>query len=79
MRPLPVFALDCSASCDRCTGDEKGCQDALFGAGAECNTWVGAYYCAQAAIMGPAACCDFATAGNDGGKMIHAVGSHYCQ
>ena len=73
-------ALDCSGSCDGCaTSDKKACQDALFTSGAQCDTWVGGYYCAQAAIMGPAGFCDFAAAGNDGGKWIHTVGAHYCQ
>jgi hypothetical protein len=72
-------ALDCvQASCDRCpNGREAACQSATFMDKGQCRSYVGGYYCAQAAEQGPAAFCDFDKYG-DLGLWWQAVGQAYC-
>jgi hypothetical protein len=70
-------AVFCSNdSCGQCPpSQEDACQQQLFEANGQCSAWVSGYYCAQAAVNGPAAFCEF---GNDVGQWIAGVGAHYC-
>ncbi len=60
---------DCSPSA------QDSCQTQVFGQGGECQSWVNGYFCAEAALSGPAVFCDF---NGDSGSWIKSVGSHYC-
>lgn len=72
-------AADCSnSSCQSCPSSQQSqCSSNVFGSGGQCSSWVDGYYCAQAAISGPAGFCDF-QAGADIGKWLAGVGKHYC-
>ena len=70
-------ALDCSnTSCDQCPPNQQDtCQQKMFSPGGACRGHISGYYCAQAALSGPAAFCDFQ---GDVGAWIQSVGSYYC-
>jgi hypothetical protein len=70
-------AVFCSnGACSQCSNPQQdACQQQVFESGGQCNPWVNGYFCAQAALSGPAAFCDFA--GNVG-DWIAGVGAHYC-
>jgi hypothetical protein len=70
-------ALSCSnTSCGDCPQPKKDtCQTEVFAPGGACRSFIGGYYCAQAALSGPAAFCDF---NGDVGAWIQAVGGYYC-
>jgi hypothetical protein len=72
-------AVECvQTSCDRCPGGrEASCQGAVFSPSGQCGSFVGGYYCAEAAIQGPAAVCDFSRYG-DLGRWWEGVGLTYC-
>jgi hypothetical protein len=73
-------AADCSNStCEGCSPIESmDCEKKAFSLKGACEPWLYGYYCAQAAIQGPAKFCDFSSYGNDVGLWIQAVGGHYC-
>jgi hypothetical protein len=65
-----------SASCGQCSGSQQdSCQQQVFGQGGQCNPWINGYYCAQAALSGPAAFCEF---NGDVGQWIAGIGAYYC-
>jgi hypothetical protein len=70
-------ALDCSiTSCSSCpASQEQSCRDEVFGQGGACRPWVYGYFCAEAALSGPAAFCEF---NGDIGQWIQKVGTFYC-
>jgi hypothetical protein len=70
-------AVQCSnTSCGQCSpAQEDKCRDGLFAQGGVCRPYVNGYYCAQAALTGPAAFCDYA---GDFGKWLANVGGYYC-
>jgi hypothetical protein len=70
-------ALECSnTSCNQCpAAKEEACRDGLFSQGGVCRPYVYGYYCAQAALSGPAAFCEYS---GDVGQWIGKVGAHYC-
>ncbi|MCE7894807.1 MAG: hypothetical protein DYH12_34745 [Sorangiineae bacterium PRO1] len=70
-------ALQCSnTSCNQCpASQEEQCRDGLFAQGGVCRPYINGYYCAQAALSGPAAFCEF---GGDVGQWIGKVGAYYC-
>lgn len=71
--------VECTAeSCSRCPPvRQSACQDAVFSQTGQCKSFVSGYYCAQAALQGPGAFCDFAKY-NDLGLWWQAVGQAYC-
>ncbi len=71
-------AVECSnTSCNACPANqEEQCRDGLFAQGGACRAYINGYYCAEAALSGPAQFCKFD--GTDVGAWIQAVGSHYC-
>jgi hypothetical protein len=77
-------ALTCASACQTATCDgcpaagAKACDSAVFDQGGECTPWIYGYFCAQAAIGGPGAFCDFSKV-NDAGIWLEIVGQHYCQ
>lgn len=70
-------AVGCSnTSCGQCgPGQEDACQQQVFASGGACTPWVNGYYCAQAALSGPAAFCEFP---GSTGQWMQAVGTYYC-
>lgn len=70
-------ALECSnTSCNQCpAAQEDKCRDGLFAQGGACRPYINGYYCAQAALSGPAAFCEF---DGDVGQWIGKVGAYYC-
>jgi hypothetical protein len=70
-------ALFCgNTSCDACLPtQQESCRERVFSAAGQCAPWVNGYFCAQAALSGPGAFCDF---GGDPGQWIRAVGQYYC-
>ena len=70
-------AVECSnTSCNQCpAAKEEQCRNGLFAKGGACRDYVNGYYCAQAALDGPAAFCQW---GGDTGQWIAKVGAHYC-
>lgn len=73
-------AVDCSsATCGRCDASGvEACQSGAFEAGGACRGFVSGYYCASAALRGPAAFCDSSTLGGDVGAWLERVARHYC-
>ena len=84
---VPFLTADCNhdltcatscgnAACGNCSaGQQDSCQEQVFAGSGTCNAWVNGYFCAQAAISGPAAFCEF---GGDVGQWISGVGAYYC-
>jgi hypothetical protein len=73
---LTCAAFCSSQSCAQCSSaQQEPCQEQVFGTNGQCATWVNGYYCAQAALSGPGAFCDFK---NDVGQWIAQIGAHYC-
>ncbi|MBX3126910.1 MAG: hypothetical protein KF718_09345 [Polyangiaceae bacterium] len=70
-------ALFCSnGSCNQCSpGQDPGCRQQVFEQGGQCASWVNGYYCAQAALSGPGAFCEFS---GNAGQWIAKVGGYYC-
>jgi hypothetical protein len=70
-------AMYCSnTACGQCSGaQQESCQDQQFSSGGQCQPWVNGYFCAQAAISGPGAFCEFL---GDAGQWIAGVGAYYC-
>jgi hypothetical protein len=65
-----------NTSCGQCSpGQEDQCSSQVFGSGGQCAPWINGYFCAQAALSGPGAFCEFS---GDVGDWIFSVGSHYC-
>lgn len=73
-------AVDCSgAVCSACSSaaSQSACEEDLYATGGECQRYLGGYYCAQAAIDGPASFCTFAQ-GEDVGEWFLRVATRYC-
>jgi len=70
-------ALDCSnTTCSSCpASQEDQCRDGLFAQDGVCRPYIYGYYCAQAALSGPGAFCEFT---GDVGPWIQKVGTFYC-
>ena len=70
-------AVQCgNAACGQCSpAAEDACETQAFGQGGACRPWVGGYFCAEAALSGPAAFCQW---NGDFGGWLKTVGSHYC-
>lgn len=70
-------AVQCgNTSCGQCSpSQEDACQDKAFGSGGACQPYVFGYYCAQAALSGPGAFCNWT---GDVGSWIKSVGGYYC-
>lgn len=71
-------ALQCSqTACGDCPAPEEDeCSDEVFGQGGICRPYINGYFCAQAALNGPAAFCEFAN--DDVGLWLWNVGNYYC-
>ncbi|HMJ12561.1 MAG TPA: hypothetical protein VK524_14150, partial [Polyangiaceae bacterium] len=72
-------AVDCLAdTCGQCPGGRQAsCQSSALGQNGQCGGHVLGYYCAEAALQGPGAFCDFDRY-NDLGLWWQAVGGAYC-
>lgn len=73
-------ALRCSNdSCGDCptNNQQEQCQDGLFAFNGVCQPWVNGFFCAEAALGGPGAFCDFESAGN-AGEWWYRIGQRYC-
>jgi hypothetical protein len=70
-------ALQCSnTACGDCpSGQEDACSDSVFGQGGFCRPYINGYFCAEAALNGPGAFCEF---DDDVGLWLWNVGNHYC-
>ncbi|MBK7586460.1 MAG: hypothetical protein IPI67_40515 [Myxococcales bacterium] len=70
-------ALACSnTSCGSCPANkEEACRDGLFAQNGVCRPYIYGYYCAQAALSGPAPFCEYK---GDFGQWLGQVGGYYC-
>jgi hypothetical protein len=72
-------AVDCLGdTCAQCpAGRQDSCESAALAANGECGSYLFGYYCAEAALQGPGAFCDFDRY-DDLGLWWQAVGRAYC-
>jgi hypothetical protein len=76
-------ALTCASQCSQtacgnCPSEQQqeNCSDTVFGQGGMCRSYINGYFCAQAALNGPAAFCEFQN--DDVGLWLWNVGNYYC-
>ena len=70
-------AVQCgNTSCDQCSpAAQDACETKVFGQGGACRPWVNGYFCAEAALSGPGAFCEW---NGNFGSWLKSVGTHYC-